>query len=309
MTAAKNLRIVSLIPSATEIVALLGLTDYLVGRSHECDYPPEIKDFPVCTQARLNSSKPSAQIHQDVTNLLQNALSIYEIKLEVIEQLQPTHILTQDQCDVCAVSLSQVEKALAELTHSQPHIISLQPSLLADVWADIQMVAQTLDVETPTSLSDLQSRVKICEQKTLSSIDTKLPTVACIEWTDPLMAAGNWIPELVKLAGGQPLVGVPGQPAPQLQWESLITANPDVIIFMPCGFDLQRTRQEASILAQRPDWQNLQAVKSGKVYITDGNSYFNRPGPRLADSVEILAEILHPETVQYGYRGKAWEAL
>lgn len=309
MTDAKNLRIVSLIPSATEIVALLGLTDALVGRSHECDYPPEIQDRPACTQARLNSSKPSAEIHQDVTYLLQNALSIYEIKLDLLEKLQPTHILTQDQCDVCAVSLSEVEKAVAQLIHAQPQIISLKPNLLEDVWADIQNVAEAMGVGIPTSLSDLQSRVKICEQKTQPNFDTKRPTVACIEWTDPLMAGGNWIPELVKLAGGQPLVGVPGQPAPQLQWESLVTANPDVIIFMPCGFDLNRTRQEATILAQRPEWQNLQAVKTGKVYITDGNSYFNRPGPRLADSVEILAEILHPETVQYGYKGKAWELL
>lgn len=309
MTDTKNLKIVSLIPSATEIVALLGLTDALVGRSHECDYPPEIQDRPACTQARLNSEKPSAQIHQDVTSLVQNALSIYEIKLDLLEQLQPTHILTQDQCDVCAVSVSEVEKAVSQLTHSQPKIISLNPKHLVDVWADIQRVSEAMGIESPDVLKDLESRVKICEQKTENLMDSDRMKVACIEWTDPLMIASNWIPDLVKAAGGNPLFSIDGQPSPQLKWEALANANPDIIIFMLCGFDLHRTRQEASILANHPDWQNLHAVQTGRVYITDGNSYFNRPGPRLADSLEILAEILHPEIFQYGYKDKAWEIL
>lgn len=309
MTDPKNLKIVSLIPSATEIVALLGLTDALVGRSHECDYPPEIQDRPACTQARLNSEKPSAQIHQDVTSLVQNALSIYEIKLDLLEQLQPTHILTQDQCDVCAVSVSEVEKAVSQLTHSQPKIISLNPKHLVDVWADIQRVSEAMGIELPDVLKDLESRVKICEQKTENLMDSDRMKVACIEWTDPLMIASNWIPDLVKAAGGNPLFSIDGQPSPQLKWEALANANPDIIIFMLCGFDLHRTRQEASILANHPDWQNLHAVQTGRVYITDGNSYFNRPGPRLADSLEILAEILHPEIFQYGYKDKAWEIL
>jgi iron complex transport system substrate-binding protein len=135
------------------------------------------------------------------------------------------------------------------------------------------------------------------------------PSVACIEWIDPLMAAANWIPELVTLAGGQALFSVTGQPSPQLTWETLVATNPDVIIFMPCGFDLNRTRTEATLLTQRPEWNNLHAVQAGRVYITDGNSYFNRPGPRLVDSQEILAEILHPEIFDYGYKGTGWEPL
>lgn len=309
MTDAKNLRIVSLIPSATEIVTMLGLTDALVGRSHECDYPPDIQDRPVCTGARLNSETPSAQIHQDVNELLQKALSIYQIKIDVLEQLQPTHILTQDQCDVCAVSLADVKNAVGQLTHSQPEIISLQPNSLADVWADIERVADTFGVGAEPMLLNLESRVKICQQKTQALPELDRPKVACIEWTDPLMLAGNWIPELVELAGGQPLVGVAGQPSPKLEWNSLISANPDIIVFMPCGFDLNRTRSEAKALAQNPEWQSLHAVQTGRVYVTDGNWYFNRPGPRLADSLEILAEILHPEIFQYGYKGTAWETL
>jgi len=304
-----NLRIVSLIPSGTEILAALGLTDAIVGRSHECDYPPEIKDRPVCTQARLNSEATSAQINNDVKDLLQSALSIYQIKTDVLEKLQPTHIVTQDQCDVCAVSLEDVEKAVATLTHSQPQIISLQPNILADVWADIDSVAGTVGVDSLRLVEDLEARVKICEQKTHGLSAMERPSVACIEWIDPMMAAANWIPELVTLAGGQALFSVTGQPAPQLTWETLVATNPDVIIFMPCGFDLNRTRTEARLLTQRPEWNNLHAVQAGRVYITDGNSYFNRPGPRLVDSQEILAEILHPEIFEYGYKGTGWEPL
>lgn len=309
MTDAKDVRIVSLIPSATEIVAFLGLTNALVGRSHECDYPPEIQDRPICTQARLNSEESSAQIDRDVNELLQKALSIYQIKVDVLEQLQPTHILTQDQCDVCAVNFEDVQKAVAELTHSQPKIISLQPKVLADIWTDIERVAEALGVGAETMLLDLEARVKICQQKTEALPQDERPKVACIEWTDPLMFAGNWIPELIESAGGKPIMGVAGQASQKLEWKSLIASNPDIVVFMLCGFDLNRTRQEAMLLAQGSEWQQLHAVQTGRVYITDGNSYFNRPGPRLVDSLEILAEILHPEVFQYGYKGSSWDVL
>jgi len=305
-----SLRIVSLIPSGTEIVAALGLTDAIVGRSHECDYPPEIKDRPVCTQARINSAAPSGEIHDKVNNLLQSALSIYQIKTDVLEKLQPTHIVTQDQCDVCAVSLKDVEQAVATLTNNSPQIISLQPNILNDVWEDIRRVANVFGVDSLQVIENLEARVKIVDQKTQGLSQTEhLPTVACIEWTDPLMVAANWIPELVTLAGGQPLLTMTGQSSTPLKWETLISSNPDAIIFMPCGFDLNRTRQEAQLFSQRPEWQQLHAVQSGRVYITDGNSYFNRPGPRLVDSLEILAEILHPEIFQYGYKEQAWQPL
>ncbi|MGV0107754.1 Periplasmic solute-binding protein of ABC transporter [Nostoc sp. DSM 114160] len=200
-----DVRIVSLIPGGTEILATLGLVNAIVGRSHECDYPPEILNRPICTQARLNSDASSSQIHDDVNNLLQSALSIYEIKTDVLEQLQPTHILTQDQCDVCAVSLHDVEKAVATLIDSKPQIISLQPNILQDVWADIERVSNIFGVDSVKVLENLEARVKICQQKIQGLSLDELPTVACIEWTDPLMIAANWIPELVNLAGGQSL--------------------------------------------------------------------------------------------------------
>ncbi|MEH2083837.1 MAG: cobalamin-binding protein [Nostoc sp.] len=304
-----DVRIVSLIPGGTEILATLGLVNAIVGRSHECDYPPEILNRPICTQARLNSDTSSRQIHDEVNSLLQSALSIYEIKTDVLERLQPTHILTQDQCDVCAVSLDDVEKAVATLIDSKPQIISLQPNILQDVWADIERVGNIFGVDSVKVLENLEARVKICQQKIQGLSLDELLTVACIEWPDPLMVAANWIPELVNLAGGQSLFCTTGQPSPTLPWETLLTTNPDVIVFMPCGFDLNRTRQEAKLLTQRPEWEKLHATETGRVYITDGNSYFNRPGPRLVDSLEILAEILHPEIFQYGYKGTAWERL
>ncbi|HYW22407.1 MAG TPA: cobalamin-binding protein [Nodularia sp. (in: cyanobacteria)] len=304
-----SVRIVSLIPGGTEILATLGLTDQIVGRSHECDYPPEIQNLPVCTQARLSSRDPSRKIHDDVNNLLQSALSIYQIKTDILEKLQPTHIITQDQCDVCAVSLAEVEKAVANLVHSSPQIVSLKPNLLEDVWKDIERVGNIFGVDSVHILENLAARVTICQSKLQGLTVTELPTVACIEWTDPLMTAGNWIPELVNLAGGQSQFSLTDQPSACVPWETLLQSNPDIIIFMPCGFDLNRTRQEAKLFIQRPDWQKLHASHSGRVYITDGNAFFNRPGPRLADSLEILAEVLHPEIFDYGYKGTGWDTI
>lgn len=304
---ASDLRVISLIPSATEIVAALGLTETLVGRSHECDYPPEVQRLPVCTEPKMDPEGSSRQIHDRITDLLQSALSVYRLDLKKLEELKPTHIITQAQCEVCAVSLADVEAAVGQLTQSNPKVISLEPNTLAEVWKDIQQVAEALEVDSSALIQSLQKRVADCQQQTESISDR--PTVACIEWSDPLMSAGNWVPEMVSLAGGNNCFGVAGEHSPWLEWEALQEANPEVLIFMPCGFDLERTRQDALLLLQRPEWQSLKAVQSRKVYITDGNQYFNRPGPRLVDSLEILAEILHPEDFQFGYQGNGWEQI
>lgn len=304
-----SVRIVSLIPGGTEILDALGLTNHIVGRSHECDYPPEIKNRPVCTQARWNYHQQSRKIHDDINDLLQSALSIYEIKTDILEKLQPTHIITQDQCDLCGVTLADVEKAFASLVHTSPQIISLKPHLLEDVWQDIERVSDIFGVDSVHVLENLEARVTICQRKLQGLSSTELPTVACIEWTDPLIIAANWIPELVNLAGGQSQFSVTGQPSSSISWEALLKSNPDIIIFIPCGFDLNRTRQAAQLFIQRPDWEKLHAAQSGRVYVADGNAFFNRPGPRLADSLEILAEILHPEIFDYGYKGTAWDTL
>ena len=305
MTESHRLKIVSLLPSATEIIDCLGLTDALVGRSHECDYPPLVKNLPICTEARLNSNNTSSQIDRDVQSLLEQTLSIYQIKIDVLEKLQPTHIITQDQCDVCAVNFAEVEKAIAKLTKSNPQVISLQPNLFHEVLADIQRVAQTLGLEAQPVLNKLQDRIKAIAIK-VESINQK-PTVVALEWTEPLMGGGNWIPELIEIAGGKPLLGVKGEHCPYLSWANLTEANPDIIVIMPCGFDLERTEQESRVLTNHSDWSKLKAVKNNRVFIVDGNAYFNRPGPRLVDSAEILAEILHPELFDYGFKGKRWK--
>ncbi|HIK44020.1 MAG TPA: cobalamin-binding protein [Leptolyngbyaceae cyanobacterium M65_K2018_010] len=300
------LRIVSLIPSATEIVAALGLGDYLVGRSHECDYPPTVKALPICTAPKFNPAGDSATIHQRVTDLLASALSVYRVNLEVLEALQPTHILTQAQCEVCAVSLAEVEAAAAHLTGRQPQIISLEPACLAEVWADLKRVGLALGVDqTAAVVAKLQGRVQACANQAAAGVPK--PTVACIEWTEPLMAAGNWVPELVQLAGGISLLGTPGQHSPWISWDDLIAANPEIIVIMPCGYDLTVTRREAQTLTHHPAWSTLEAVRRRQVYLVDGNQYFNRPGPRLVESLEILAEIFHPEAFSPRHRGAGWE--
>lgn len=304
-------RIVSLIPSATEIVAALGLAEYLVGRSHECDYPSEVTQLPICTAPNLDPQGTSRQIHDRVSDLLQASLSIYRIDLAQLEQLQPTHILTQAQCEVCAVSLAEVQEAVAHLTHCQAEIISLQPQTLADVWQDIARVAVAFGVDSRPLLAQLQARVQFCQQQTQN---LPVPKVACVEWTDPLMAAGNWVPELVRLAGGTNLFGISGEHSPWITWDDLVQVQPEMLIFMPCGFDLAQTEAAVKALQQTLPWQELLAVrqvgaaspKENRIYLVDGNQYFNRPGPRLVDSLEILAEILHPQVCQFGYQGTGW---
>ena len=304
-----RLKVVSLLPSATEIVASLGLMDHLVGRSHECDFPAEVQSLPICTEPRFNPEGTSAEIHDRVTEVLQSALSVYHIKTEVLQELQPTHILTQAQCEVCAVSLDDVEKAVASLTGCQPQVLSLQPTVLEEVWVDMERVAQAMGVSATDAIASLKYRVAQCQTRTQTILEGDRPTVACIEWVAPLMAAGNWIPELVQLAGGKSLFGTIGHHSPWLQWNALVQANPDAIVIMPCGFDLRRTHQEAQQLFQHSEWSSLKAVQTGRVYVTDGNAYFNRPGPRLVESLEILAEILHPHQFQFGHQGIGWVTL
>ncbi|HEY3854688.1 MAG TPA: cobalamin-binding protein [Verrucomicrobiae bacterium] len=298
-------RIVSLLPSCTEIVCGLGCADQLVGRSHECDFPQEIQSLPVCTFARIDSTAPSAEIDGQIKSLLQRALSIYEVDAAHIEQLRPDLILTQDQCEVCAVSLADLRKALP----NSPEILSVSPMRLADIWKDIQTIADAIGVGDHGRewISQLKHRVVDVIQKTC--MIKKRPTVACIEWLDPLMAAGNWVPEMVELAGGHDVLGVAGKHSAWMDWPKLTQSNPDIIVLMPCGFDLDRTRHESQSLAKHPGWHKLPAVKSNNIFAVDGNHYFNRPGPRVVESIEILAEILQPKLFSFGHEGRAWSHL
>lgn len=301
-------RIVSLLPAATEIVVALGFADNLVGRSHECDFPSSITSLPVCTHARLNPVGSSREIDDAVKDALRNVLSIYEVLGEVLADVKPDIIITQDQCEVCAVALSDVELAAASLIGNAPQIISLNPIGLAKVYQDIQRVADALDA--PNTGQSLIARFDDKLESVAAQVsDVEFPTVCCVEWADPLMAAGNWVPELVTAAGGRDVFGEAGKHAPWLNPTRLIEVDPDVIVFMPCGFGLDRSIAEAQALIETPEWQALSAVKSGRVFATDGNSFFNRPGPRLIESVDILSEIFHPSLFGRAHQGSAWVSL
>ncbi|HSC77840.1 MAG TPA: cobalamin-binding protein [Candidatus Acidoferrales bacterium] len=299
-------RIVSLIASSTEIVCALGLEDQLVGRSHECDFPPGVERLPVCTRPKFNTAGTSYEIDQRVKAVLEQALSVYLVDPEMLRKLQPTHILTQTQCEVCAVSLKDVQQAVEQLAECRAAIVSLEPNALADVWADIQRVADALGVPERGRrlIQELQGRMARIAQTTKQA--AARPRAACIEWIEPLMASGNWMPELVEMAGGVNLFGEAGKHSPWLTWDEVRAKDPDVILVLPCGFDIPRTRQDLPALTRQPGWVDLKAVREQRAYLLDGNQYFNRPGPRLVESLEILAEILHPDLFNFGHQGTGW---
>jgi len=302
-------RIVSLISSATEIIYALGQTLNQVGRSHECDFPPEIAALPVCTKPTIDIHADSREIDQAVKDRVRNALSVYEVFDEVLERLQPTHIITQTQCEVCAVSLRDVERSVASLLASSPKVISLTPNSLADVWDDIRRVAGALEIveQGESVVASLQGRMCAVSDRVRRA--GARPRVACIEWQEPLMAVGNWMPQLVEMAGGINLLGQPDKHSGYLPWTELVMADPDVIVISPCGFDLARTEQQMYWLTERPEWSRLRAVQNGRVYLADGNQYFNRPGPRLVETLQILAEILHPESFEPSFERTGWQKL
>jgi iron complex transport system substrate-binding protein len=302
-------RIVSLLPSATEIVSALGLEASLVGRSHECDFPPSVRRLPALTETKLDPGRSSTGLDQDVKRLVRDGLSIYRVDAEQLRGLAPDIILTQSQCAVCAVSEGEVEAAVCSWLGAKPTILSLAPTTLGDVWTDIARTAEILGVsERGTQLSTvLADRMTSVAERALRV--KARPSVACIEWIDPLMAAGNWMPELVTLAGGRNLFGESGHHAPWMRMEELCASDPDRIVVMPCGFDVARSRAELGTLRETPEWRALRAVRLGQVFLTDGNQYFNRPGPRLVESLEILAQIVHPDVFAPLREGDGWERL
>ena len=299
-------RIVSLISSATEIVHVLGQSPNQVGRSHECDFPPEIAALPVCTRPTIDIHADSREIDRAVKDRVRNALSVYDVFDDVLERLQPTHIITQTQCEVCAVSLRDVERSVAMRLASQPQIVSLTPNSLADVWDDMRRVAAAVGIAAHGEevIASLQARMCGISEKARTA--TERPRVACIEWTEPLMAGGNWTPELIAMAGGVNLLGEAARHSGYITWEQVLASDPDVIIVAPCGFDIPRTRDEMHWLTDRPEWSSMRAVRKGGVYLADGNQYFNRPGPRLVETLRIMAEILHPRLFEPTFEGAGW---
>lgn len=300
------MRVLSLIASSTEIVYALGLGKKLVGRSHECDFPNEALELPYCTEPRFSTSGSSKEIDQKIKSVLQQALSVYKINEDKLRELNPDLIITQSLCDVCAVSLSDVISAVKNLIGKKPSIISVEPNILADIYDNVKTISSALDANDKGDLIIDQMKNRINYLSNLS-VNNERKTVACIEWIDPLMAAGNWVPELVEKAKGINLFGEKGKHSPWMDFEQLCNKDPDIIIIMPCGYDMNKSNIEMSILKSRSKWSKLKAVKNKNVFLTDGNQYFNRPGPRLVESLEILIEIIHEKEYNFDHENKGWK--
>jgi iron complex transport system substrate-binding protein len=299
-------RVVTLIASATEIVCALGCEDWLVGRSHECDYPESVTALPGLTEPKFPVEGSSSEIDSQVKSIVAEGLSVYRVDADALSAVDPDIIVTQDHCEVCAVSLRDVEQALCTYTGSDVTVVSLHPDWLADLWKGIEQIAKALGVPErgKALVGSLNDRMDAIAREAKNA--RYRPRVACIEWIDPLMSGGNWMPELIEMAGGTNLFGEAGKHSPWMTWDELATADPDLIFVQPCGFDIARTSEEMPFLEKQDGWAVLKAVRNGQVVIADGNQYFNRPGPRLADSLEILAEVFHPETFHFGHEGTGW---
>ena len=303
------MRIVSLLPSATEIVAALGLADKLVGRSHECDWPLGLGHLPVLTQPKMNPLADASTIDHDVRALVEDGVSVYKLDADAIRALQPDFVITQSQCELCAVSLGEVEATLldwlaaAEVDAAQ--VVSLEPMALTDVAVDIDRVGVALGVREKAAALNAQMADGFAA---LRAQTAALAThkVFFMEWTVPLMGAGNWMPETIAAAGGAVVLGQEGVHSQTVSMADIAAADPDVIVVGPCGFSIERAAQELAPLTPRDDWQALRAVRDGQVYLVNGNHFFNRPGPRLLQSAQIIAEILYPDVFLADNHGAGW---
>lgn len=300
-----TLRIVSLLPSATEIVCALGAGENLVGVSHECDFPAGVAALPHCSAPKRPLGTSSYEIDRTVKAILGEALSVYRVDVDRLKALAPDMIVTQAQCDVCAVSETELIDALAAWTGRRPDILTLSPLTLADALADIRRVGAGL------GRAGAGDRLAQALEARMAAIEARAagrpsPRVGLVDWIEPLIMGAEWMPELVARAGGEAVLAEPGGHARAIPLASLAAADPDIIVVAPCGFGLAETRRDMPGLAAQPGWSDLRAVRSGEVYLADGNHYFNRPGPRLVESLEILAEILHPDLFGFGHRGAAF---
>jgi iron complex transport system substrate-binding protein len=289
------MRICSLLPGATEIAFALGLDDDVVGVTHECDYPAEARQKPVVVRSLMDSNRmTSLEIDQWVSERLRNNRSLYVIDEERLREAAPDVILTQGLCDVCAIDYNEVVAA-SETLPKKPKIVSLTPNCLTDVLDDMARVGEATGQrhKAETFVQVLEQRISsVRERATRSSAHLR---VACLEWFDPIYAAGHWVPEMIEIAGAEDVLGRRSEPSKKVEWQSLRESAPEIIVLMPCGFDVPRTLREAAVLKQVEGWHDLPAVKAGRVFAVNGHAYFSRPGPRLVDGLDILAHIFHPE--------------
>ena len=289
------MRICSLLPGATEIAFALGLADEVVGVTHECDYPPEARQKSVVVHSVIDSNRmTSLEIDRWVGERLRNNQGLYMIDEERLREAAPDVILTQGLCDVCAIDYNEVART-AETLAKKPKIVSLTPNCLTDVLDDVARVGEATGQHHRAErlVQELKQRISVVRERT-AQLSTR-PRIACLEWFDPIYAAGHWIPEMIELAGGRDVLGQKGKASEKIQWKQVVELALEVIVLMPCGFDIQRTANEAATLERLDGWHDLPAVKTGKVFAVNGHAFFSRPGPRLVDGLEMLASIIHPE--------------
>lgn len=293
------MRIVSLLPAATEWVCAFGGREDLVGRSHECDVPESVQKLPAVTRPTFEDAGDSAAIDDRVKNQLQDGLSLYEVDLDVLRALQPDLIITQAQCEVCAVSLPQLEAALADWSGATPAILSMEPLSLKEVLNAALRIGRAIDRADAAMAYVARRERQLKALRDAIGVDRRtdpetLPTVACIEWMEPLMTGGHWMPDVADMAGGRAVMADKGTPSRYVDWDEVRTTDPDVLAIMPCGFTLDETARDVHYLTARAGWETLTAVRNNDVYLFNGNAYFNRPGPRLYRSIELLAAALYP---------------
>jgi len=291
----RDVRIVSLLPSATEILYAIGLGEEVVGVSPECDYPPAAKSKTVVSRNVIDPQTMSqGAIDAAVLAHLREGGGLYHVDVETLQTLLPDLMFTQNLCNVCAASMEDVKGAASRLS-KRPDIVSLDPTDLDEVLHSIERVGQETGRESEAGalVDGLRTRLRAVTERTRDITDR--PAVACIEWFDPLFNAGHWVPQMVEIAGGEELLADRGKPSRRIAWEDVVQAAPDVIVLMPCGFGVNRAMKDARLVTGLPGWQDLPAVQSGRVFAVDGSSFFSRPGPRLVEGVELLAHLLHPE--------------
>jgi iron complex transport system substrate-binding protein len=288
------MRIASLLPSATEIACALGLEDSLVGISHECDYPPTVRTKPALIHPRVDPTAPPDEIDRQVREIIGRGESIYSVDVDLLLRLAPDLILTQDLCHVCAATPDDLASALARAPH-QLRVLSMNPHTLRDVWNDVRSVGEATGRahEASELVRSLEERVAAVERAVRAAPphNSGRPRVVCLEWLDPLYCGGHWVPEMVEIAGGVDVIGRAGEPSFQITWDQVLAAKPDVVVVMPCGYNAEKARNEFAGLPLPDGWHALPAARHGRVFPVDANSYFSRPGPRLADGVEIMARL------------------
>ena len=288
------MRICSLLPSATEMLYALGLGDCVVGVTHECDFPPEATRKPSLIRARVDPKAAPAEIDRLVSEIIARGESIYSVDAELLSSLAPDLILTQDLCHVCAASPDDLAAALTRLPKC-PQVLSLTAHSLAEVWNDIRRVGEVKDRRKQAqALADCLDR-RVAAIEAAAQLAAARPRVLCLEWLDPYYVGGHWVPEMAEKAGGQDVLGRAGEPSYRVTAEEIIASRPDVIVVMPCGYNLERTSTELGDMKIPESWSDLPAVRDHRIFAVDANSYFSRPGPRLADGVALLAGIFHPD--------------